>query len=121
MTPLRFLDWAPFFVRPSLLVCTPDKKKPKSQTKFLMPITLRKSQSGNPESKRCKLIFSNLHLLDLPMLLFYKFHYREANLREASTIFVSFILLLPACLGRQKINERKIRLCSNICCSINGT
>ena len=31
-------------------------------------------------------------------------------LREASTISVYFILMLPACLGRREINERKTAL-----------
>ena len=121
MTPLTFLAPGPLFCKAITARLHSSQKKLKSQTKFLMPIILRKSQSGNPESKRYKLIFSNHHLLGLPMLLFYKFHYREGNLREASTIFVSFILMLPACLGGREINERKIALCSNFCCSINGT
>ena len=53
-TTLRFLHQVLLFVRLSLLVCTPAKKKPKSQ-------------SGNPgkESKRSALILSNLYLLEL--------------------------------------------------------
>ena len=64
MASASTLNRDPFFVRPSLLVCTLAKKT-KSQTKFLMSITLKKSQSGNPELKLCALILSNLHLLEL--------------------------------------------------------
>ena len=58
------------------------------------------------KSKWCELI----HWLDLNDIMILQILYRKANLKEVSTIFVSFILMLPVCLGRQEINERKIAL-----------
>ena len=65
MGPLTFFAPGPPFCKSITASLHSSQKNPKNQTKFLMPITLKKSQSGNPESKRCALILSNLHLLKL--------------------------------------------------------
>ena len=70
----------------------------------------KKSQSGNSESKRCELILSNLHLLDLHDIMILQISLQRSESERSEHYLCFFYSNVTSVLGGREINETKIAL-----------